>query len=102
MDLYRSTFAILAFASCGLSWVHYKHDSKRPATSKNTDAKSRKVLEDHGDPIRFRRIFLPVYFLVMASDWLQVAPYFKYRVSLAYNINIFLSYFNTIFIDPYR
>jgi hypothetical protein len=70
MDLYQLSFAVLVIISCGLTWAHHKHELKAPPSSK--EATLGGVLESHGDPKRFRRIFIPVYLLVMGSDWLQV------------------------------
>ena len=70
MDLYQLTFAVLVITSCWLAWTHHKHELKAPPSREATLEGS--VLETHGDPKQFRRIFIPVYLLVMGSDWLQV------------------------------
>jgi hypothetical protein len=70
MDLYQFSFAVLVVSSGWLAWTQHKHELQ-PPSSKDAEAEA-EVHEPHGDPIRFRKIFLPVYLLVMASDWLQV------------------------------
>lgn len=69
MDLYQLTFAVLVITSCYLAWTHHRHELKAPPSK---EASLGGVLESHGDPKRFRRIFMLVYLLVMGSDWLQV------------------------------
>jgi hypothetical protein len=75
MDLYQLTFAVLVVISCWLALAHHKHELKTPPSSTGateTTGATGGVLESHGNPKRFRRIFLLVYLLVMGSDWLQV------------------------------
>jgi hypothetical protein len=70
MDLYQITFAVLVIASCWLAWTQHRHELRPPPSKEGeTEAQTDK---GHGDPGQFRRIFIPVYLLVMGSDWLQV------------------------------
>ena len=70
MDLYQVTFAVLVISSCWLAWIQHRHEFQAPP-SKDAESEAQ-VHELHGDPSRFRKIFIPVYLLVMGSDWLQV------------------------------
>ncbi|KFY03525.1 hypothetical protein O988_01421 [Pseudogymnoascus sp. VKM F-3808] len=68
MDLYRTTFAVLVVGSVGLAYSQYKRD--REAVK---DAKAGSVELNHA-AASFKWKFIPVYLLVMGSDWLQ-GPY---------------------------
>jgi hypothetical protein len=71
MDIYHITFAVLLVA-CGWSgWSRHRQQSKMQSEKGEVGAG---LLEGHGDPRRFRNIFMAVYLLVMGSDWLQVLP----------------------------
>lgn len=70
MDLYQITFAVLVITSGWLAWTQHKHELW-PPLSKETKSELH-THESHGDPNRFRKTFIPVYLLVMGSDWLQV------------------------------
>jgi hypothetical protein len=70
MDLYQLSLTVLVVLSGWLTWTRHKHELQ-PASSKDAESDAQ-FDEPHGDPIRFRNIFIPVYLLVMASDWLQV------------------------------
>jgi hypothetical protein len=67
MDLYQVSFVVLVITSGWLAWTQHKHELL-PPSSKESEAEG----QAHGDPNRFRNIFIPVYLLVMGSDWLQV------------------------------
>jgi hypothetical protein len=70
MDLYQISFAVLVITGGWLAWTQHKHELQHPLSNKaGPEANS---LESHGDPNQFRKMFMPVYLLVMASDWLQV------------------------------
>ena len=70
MDLYHVAFAVLVITSGFLAWRHHRQGLKTAQPS--SQAECGNVLRNHGDPKKFRNIFLLVYCLVMASDWLQV------------------------------
>lgn len=65
MDLYRTTFAVLVVGSVGLAYSQYRRD--REALK---DAKAGSV-ELNNAATAFKWKFIPVYLLVMGSDWLQ-------------------------------
>lgn len=69
MNLYQATFAVLVVTSLGLAWRHHKLELR---SSPPSEANLEDGISSHGDPKRFRRMFLVVYGLVMGSDWLQV------------------------------
>jgi hypothetical protein len=70
LDLYQVTFVVLCIGSGWLAWLQHKHELRSPPSKEGeTEAQSH---EPHGDPNKFRKIFIPVYLLVMGSDWLQV------------------------------
>ncbi|ELR02269.1 hypothetical protein GMDG_05339 [Pseudogymnoascus destructans 20631-21] len=68
MDLYRNTFAVLVVGSVSLAYSQYQRD--REALK---DAKAGSV-ELNNAATSFKWKFIPVYLLVMGSDWLQ-GPY---------------------------
>jgi hypothetical protein len=70
MDLYQITFTVLVITSGWLAWTQHKHELRPPLPKE--DESEEQAHESHGDPNRFRKIFIPVYLLVMGSDWLQV------------------------------
>lgn len=65
MDLYRTTFAVLVVASVGLAYSQYQRDKEALK-----DAKAGSV-ELNNAATSFKWKFIPVYLLVMGSDWLQ-------------------------------
>lgn len=74
MDLYQVTFTALVISSCCLAWTQHGHKLQAPPAQ---DAESEaQVYELHSDLSRFRKNFIPVYLLVMGSDWLQVCARF--------------------------
>lgn len=70
MDVYHLSFVILVAASGWMAWTHHRQELQPPPT--NDIDPATQSHEPHGDPDRFRKIFIPVYLLVMGSDWLQV------------------------------
>lgn len=68
MDVYYLTFAVLVVACCWTAWSRHRHQLETPAKEMMKGG----LLESHGDATKFRKTFLLVYLLVMASDWLQV------------------------------
>jgi MFS family permease len=82
MDIYQITFAVLVITSCWLAWIqHRKSELQSPPSSKeDSELEEQGLLEgpqvnysSRPDPAHFRKIFIPVYLLVMGSDWLQGA-----------------------------
>lgn len=67
MDLYRTTFAVLVVGSVGLAYSQYRRDRE---ALKSADAKAGSV-ELNNAATAFKWKFIPVYLLVMGSDWLQ-------------------------------
>lgn len=66
MDLYQLTFAVLVVCSCGLAYTQHRSDLKSDYGDQPADINRAAK--------RFRWLFIPVYLLVMGSDWLQVRP----------------------------
>lgn len=72
MDVYQVTFAILVL---GTGYVAYRHHRREFWPRETPDEESElqfKSLEAEASAARFKRTFIPVYLLVMGSDWLQV------------------------------
>jgi MFS family permease len=77
MDVYHLTFAVFLVICCWSAWYRHRQQSRALPVK---EAVNGSLLESHGDPRKFRKIFLTVYLLVMGSDWLQVQYYlFSYR-----------------------
>src|ERR1700734_1451182 len=74
MDLYQISFAVLVITSGWLAWTQHKHELQ-PPSAKEVGPEAH-AHESHGDPNHFRKTFIPVYLLVMGSDWLQVSLLF--------------------------
>lgn len=67
MDVYRTTLAVLIAASVALAYSQYHRDKE---ASRTKESGSRSVeLDDAAS--QFKEQFIPVYLLVMGSDWLQ-------------------------------
>lgn len=75
MDMYHLTLAFLVATSCRLAWANHR-DHLRDINLWWKAAPA-DISNSNGGTEKFIRVFLPVYLLVMASDWLQVR-----RVSL--------------------
>ena len=76
---YIPTFAVLV-ASCSI--VAYRQHRKE-STLQPEDEESElriKSIDAEAAATRFKKIFLPVYLLVMGSDWLQVSSPHAYAV----------------------
>lgn len=67
MDVYRATFGVLVAGSVSLAYSQYRRDKE---ASKGNEARSGSVELDNAATV-FRWKFIPVYLLVMSSDWLQ-------------------------------
>jgi hypothetical protein len=70
MDLYTVTFAVLALSSGLLAYRQHRDDDalRQP----KDDAAEAQSVDLQSIATRFKRVFLPVYCLIMGSDWLQV------------------------------
>lgn len=72
MNFYLTSFLLL-ISSCGLlSWQQYHNQEESPEKKSLTQSSSSPAQK--AEASRFSRLFLIVYCLVMASDWLQ-GPY---------------------------
>jgi hypothetical protein len=75
MDVYQVTFSVLVL---GTGYVAYRHhaDDFKPRAPPIDDDEDQSSIQSESAARSFKRIFLPVYLLVMASDWLQVSRVF--------------------------
>lgn len=71
MDFYHGAFASMVMVNSFLAYRQHLHDQ---------DTQPSKEVESESQALgmvvaarRFKRVYLPVYVLVMASDWLQVS-----------------------------
>jgi hypothetical protein len=67
MDLYRTTFGVLVAGSVALAYSQYQRDK---IASRADDGRSGSVELNNAATV-FKKTFIPVYLLVMGSDWLQ-------------------------------
>jgi hypothetical protein len=95
MDLYQVTFAVLVIGSCWLAWTHHKRELRTISAAREEGLESQ-AFENHGDPKKFRRTFIPVYLLIMGSDWLQVSLYVKHIHTTMFN-DIYREHMSTLF-----
>lgn len=69
MDVYIITFAILLASGGFLAYSQHKNDVQQALLSKEGRLEAAEIVSSAS---QFMRRFIPVYLLVMASDWLQV------------------------------
>ncbi|QSZ36275.1 hypothetical protein DSL72_007401 [Monilinia vaccinii-corymbosi] len=71
MNFYDGAFLVLISACALLTWRQYRMKEQSAADERNTDVATPLA---KAEASRFTKLFLSVYCLVMASDWLQ-GPY---------------------------
>jgi hypothetical protein len=72
MDVFATTFAVLSLCGGFLAYTQHKDDFDT-VQPKDTDGSTLSRVEDlETAASHFKKTFLPVYLLIMGSDWLQV------------------------------
>ena len=69
MNFYEKSFALLISACAILTWRQYRFQELKPEEQRLLGTQPSPLAE--AEASRFTRIFLTVYCLVMAADWLQ-------------------------------
>ena len=72
MDVYQVTFVVLVLGSSYVAYHHHKDEIWSQEPSGDEDRAQAKNLKIEASAAQFKKVFIPVYMLVMGSDWLQV------------------------------
>lgn len=70
---YLPTFAVLVLACASTAYRQHRQDRAPPKLDEESELRV-KTIDAEAAAKNFKWIFLPVYLLVMGSDWLQVSP----------------------------
>jgi hypothetical protein len=72
MDVYQVTFVVLVLGSGYVAYHHHKDDIWSQESSGEEGRAQTKNPKIEASATQFKKVFIPVYMLVMGSDWLQV------------------------------
>lgn len=82
---YLPTFAVLVLGCALTAYRQHRQDRAPPKLDEESELRT-KTADAEEAAKNFKWIFLPVYLLVMGSDWLQVSPPLPSNVTLDTNI----------------
>jgi hypothetical protein len=72
MDVYQATFFVLVLGSGYVAYNHHKDEIWFQEPSDEDNRAQTKSLKLEASAAQFKKAFIPVYMLIMGSDWLQV------------------------------
>lgn len=70
---YLPTFAVLVLGCALMAYCQHRQDTASPMLDEESELRA-KTADAEAAARNFKWVFLPVYLLVMGSDWLQVSP----------------------------
>ena len=77
MDIYKSSFGVLAILNCLLGYTSSRSDKSKPEESSDIESSKEMPVRSSKEAIKFQLSFFLVYTIIVAADWLQVSALFK-------------------------